>query len=400
MFLHTVQTCVLKSTYACLFCFILICSSVAIAEYSDADFLVKNSIDLHSINLQSIGEISRMAEASEFIQVADASAEDGQSDAQMSEICRQFAADRHADVGEVVKAGCEPTLEQMSYLMDNPLGNVAMLFTQFDWTRLRHGGNKETANQGVYTGILQFPKPVSENYNLISRVVWTVPSLPISQRKVDRLGNTSGGFPPGGGPVTPPDREIAPINFLDGRTTDFGDMYYVGLFSPKEPTRLANGALALWGLGFDLALPTAQEEILGSGKYSAGPSALAVYLGETFKGGALIQHYWDFASHDKGRDDVNLTNIQSIYYWGLNPTTSIGAGPNIIMNWEEDSDNFLTLPIGTGITKTIQFGKVPVRIGAELHYAVIRPDDEIGSDWNFRFYIIPAVPSVFIPILN
>ncbi len=367
-------------------CFILLFASSAIAEYSDADFLVENSIDL-----PSLGEVTHVAEAD---------SEGEKDDAIMSETCRKFAADDNADVGAVVKAGCEPTLEQMSFLMDNPIGNVAMLFTQFDWTRLRSGENKNTANQGVYTGILQFPKPVSENWNLISRVVWTVPSLPISQRKIDRLGNTSGGFPPGGGPVTPPGRPVAPIDFLDGRTTDFGDMYYVGLFSPKDPHRFKNGALGLWGVGFDLALPTAQEDILGSGKYSAGPSALAVYLGKKWKYGALVQHYWDFASHDKGRDDVNLTNVQSIYYYSLDATTSIGAGPNIIMNWEQDSDNFLTLPVGTGISKTLQFGKLPVRIGAEVHYAVIRPDDEIGSDWNLRFYFIPAVPSVFIPILN
>lgn len=366
--------------------FVLIYSSSAVAEYSDAYFLVENSVDLPSLG--------------EPVQVAEAESNGEQEDKVMSEECSKFAADDDANVSKIVQAGCEPTLAQMSKLMDNPLGNVAMLFTQFDWTRLRSGENKNTANQGVYTGILQFPKPVSENWNLISRVVWTVPSLPISQRKVDRLGDTSGGFPPGGGPVTPPDRPVAPIDFLDGRTTDFGDIYYVGLFSPKEPISLDNGAKAVWGLGFDLALPTAQEEILGSGKYSAGPSALGVYLGKTFKGGALVQHYWDFASDEKGRDDVNLTNVQSIYYWALNPTTSIGAGPNIIMNWEQDSDNFLTLPVGTGITKTIRFGKVPVRLGAEVHYSVIRPDDEIGSDWNFRFYMIPAVPSAFIPFLN
>jgi len=361
--------------------------SITIAAHSDAAYLVERSF-----NLPNLGENLQVAEAEQT----------QQDEGEMSETCRKFAADDDANVSELVQAGCEPTLAQMSALMDNPIGNVAMLFTQFDWTRLRNGDNKETANQGLYTGILQFPKPVSKNWNLISRVVWTVPSVPISQRKVDNLGSrTSGGIPPGGGPLTPPNASgIAPIDFLDGRTTDFGDVYYVGLFAPKEAIKTDNDATLLWAVGFDLALPTAQEEILGSGKYSAGPSALGVYIGPKWKFGALAQQYWDFASDDKGRDDVNLTNIQTLYYYSLNSTTSIGAAPNVIMNWEQDSDNFLTLPIGTGINKTFQFGKVPVRFGAELHYSVIRPDDEIGSDWNFRFYMIPAVPSAFIPILN
>ena len=46
-----------------------------------------------------------------------------------------------------------------------------------------------------------------------------------------------------------------------------------------------------------------------------------------------------------------------------------------------------------GINKTVQFGKVPVRLGVELHYSVIQPDDVPSAEWNLRFYIIPAVPS-------
>ena len=56
--------------------------------------------------------------------------------APLSEECRTLRADVDADIGDVMKAGCEPSLAQMSRLMDNPLGNVAMLFTQFDWFRL------------------------------------------------------------------------------------------------------------------------------------------------------------------------------------------------------------------------------------------------------------------------
>jgi hypothetical protein len=36
---------------------------------------------------------------------------------------------------------------------------------------------------------------------------------------------------------------------------------------------------------------------------------------------------------------------------------------------------------------------MPVRLGAEVHYSVIQPDDVVGQEWNFRFYVIPAIPS-------
>ena len=126
-------------------------------------------------------------------------------------------------------------------------------------------------------------------------------------------------------------------------------MYYVGLFTPAEPAfRFDNGANVLWGLGFDLGFPTASEDILGTGKWTAGPSALGVYLGPKWKFGALLQHYIDFAGDDD-RADVNMSNLQYLVYYSLDETTSIGAAPNIIANWEEDSDNAFTVPIGFGI---------------------------------------------------
>ena len=95
--------------------------------------------------------------------------------------CAAFAQDPNADVGAIMRAGCEPSLAQMSALMDNPLGNVAMLFTQFDATRLENDSNGRTADQYLYTGIAQFPKKLNDDWNLINRVVWTAPSAPVNQ---------------------------------------------------------------------------------------------------------------------------------------------------------------------------------------------------------------------------
>ena len=127
-------------------------------------------------------------------------------------------------------------------------------------------------------------------------------------------------------------------------------------------------------------------------KWSAGPSALYIYLGEKWKAGALTQHYTSFAGSDSG-DRVNLTNLQYFVFYSLTDTIAIGAGPNIIANWEANrTGDRYTVPIGLGVARTFQFGKLPVRIGTEFHYNVVRPDT-VGSDWNFRFYIIPAMPS-------
>jgi hypothetical protein len=101
------------------------------------------------------------------------------ADAPLSPECAAFAKDKDADLGEVMKAGCEPTLAQMSALMDNPLGNVAMWFNQIDQFFLENDATGRGGNQTNYMGILQFPKGVSENWNLINRVVYNVVSSPL-----------------------------------------------------------------------------------------------------------------------------------------------------------------------------------------------------------------------------
>jgi hypothetical protein len=296
-----------------------------------------------------------------------------------------------ADLGKVLQAGCKPSLAQMSALMDNPVGNVAMLFNQVDGYRMEEPDSKISENKYNYMLLAQFPKRLSENWNLINRVVFNYSSMPLEQNDIDDFGQNID-FGDGPGTPLPPPNTPLPVELFDGRTTALGDTYYVGLFSPYEPMELGNGAKLLLGGGFDLGFDTAAEDVTGTGKWTAGPAALGVYLGKSFKGGALVQHYWDYAGDDD-RGDVNITNIQTLYYWSLNSTTSIGAGPNIIANWEQDNDNTWTVPIGFGINKTFQFGNVPVRFGLEYHHSIIQPDDIVSSDWNVRFYVIPAIPS-------
>ena len=328
-----------------------------------------------------------------------ATAQESDSDAAAkAERCARYQADIDADLGEVMQAGCEPTLAQMSALMDNPIGNVAMMFNQLDVYRMEEPESGTKEDQYNYMMLFQFPKKLNENWNLINRVVLNFPSVPLEQDDIDDFVPPTSldddfdyGTGPGNNP-TPPLNTPLPVELFDGRTTGFGDIYYVGLFAPNDPIKLKNGAKLLWGLGFDVGFDTASEDILGTGKYSAGPSALGVYMGEKFKGGALIQHYRDFAV-DGDRNDVNMSNIQYLYYWSLNETISIGAGPNILINWDQNSDNRYTVPVGLGINRTFQFGKLPVRIGVEYFHSVVTPDDVVGSDWSVRFYVIPAVPS-------
>jgi hypothetical protein len=319
----------------------------------------------------------------------------------MSEECKAFAADRDADVGDIIRAGCKPTVGQMSALMDNPLGNVAMLFTQVDWYVKKDPSSGREDTQVNYMGIAQFPKKLGKNWNLINRVIWNVGSVPL-----DLPSDSGFGTAPGEGQILPTPENPPPginpplpIDLFRGRTTGFGDMMYVGLFSPSGTKKVGKGNFT-WGAGFDIGLPTASEDILGTGKWTAGPSGLAVYMGPKWKVGGLVTHFKDFADRDSNRADVNMTNLQYFLFRSLNDTTAIGMAPNIICNWEQSKDNRCTVPIGLGFVTTANIGKVPWRFGAEVHYSIVKPDDALGTKWDFRFYAIPAAPSALFGWMN
>ncbi len=312
----------------------------------------------------------------------------------MTKECIAFRADAEANIGDIMRAGCEPTLGQMSKLMDNPIGNVAMWINQVDVFDLTNDAvdSKRDKTQINYMGVIQIPTSISEDYSIIHRVVYSVPSFPMSQHKIDNAGDPSPSQPPGGGgPSLPPSSgSRLPIDQFSGRTTGFGDMYYVGLISPKNPPKIGNGTTVL-GFGISQSFPTATDDVLGTGRWATGPALIAGYLGPKVKVATLIQNYFSYAGDDD-RDKVRLSNIQYFYYYSLSDVMSIGAGPNIIVNWEAQNSDKLTLPIGMGINRTFQIGKLPVRFGVEAFYNVVRADT-IGSNWNVRFMIIPALPA-------
>jgi len=103
-------------------------------------------------------------------------------------------------------------------------------------------------------------------------------------------------------------------------TTGFGDMQILGLAGPNR------GEGLIWGAGATLKLPTAGNDLLGQGKYQAGPAAMLFYLGKPWVGGVLLQHWSSFAGDDE-RADTSRTDIQYVVRRSIPGAMSIGMGP-------------------------------------------------------------------------
>jgi hypothetical protein len=106
------------------------------------------------------------------------------------------------------------------------------------------------------------------------------------------------------GPVNLINRTIVPLIYLPdltnglaevpagipgGSTFGLGDINYTGWISP-----VASGPVT-FGIGPSISLPSATDDVLGSEKWSAGPSAVAVAQPGPFVVGGLIRQLWSFA---------------------------------------------------------------------------------------------------------
>jgi hypothetical protein len=61
------------------------------------------------------------------------------------------------------------------------------------------------------------------------------------------------------------------------------------------------------------------------------------------------------------------------------------SAPIITANWEAESGNKWTVPLGGGVGKIWRIGKVPVNTQLQAFYNVEKPD--LAADWSLRFQV-------------
>ncbi|WP_425044314.1 hypothetical protein [Primorskyibacter sp. S87] len=198
------------------------------------------------------------------------------------------------------------------------------------------------------------------NWNLVSRFI-----IPL----YDAPGGIAGlpGNPGIGNPSTP------------GRVTGLGDINYTLFFSPVKPV---NGWI--WGIGPSITADSATDDRLGSGKWSAGVSAVALNQPGWGTWGALVRHLWSFAG-DSSRKDVNQTLFEPFINYNLDNGWYLISDMVITYDWKASSGDGLLLPVGGGVGKITRWGNQPVNLRAEAYYNVERPAS--APKWQVGFTV-------------
>ena len=179
-------------------------------------------------------------------------------------------------------------------------------------------------------------------------------------------------------------RTIAPLIYqpqtAPGTSSEFGlgDINETVFLSPSKPGKL------IWGVGPIFSLPTATDDVLGTGKWSAGPSAVALTIQGPWVIGGLVNNLWSFAG-DSDREDVNQFLFQYFINYNMAEGWYLTSAPVITANWEAESGNEWTVPFGGGLGKIFRIGKQAMNAQLQAFYNVEAPDG--GADWSLRFQL-------------
>lgn len=153
-------------------------------------------------------------------------------------------------------------------------------------------------------------------------------------------------------------------------------------FSPKAATK----AGWIWGAGPVLLLPTATDDLLGTEKWGAGPTAVLLKQQNGWTYGALANHLWSFAGAGS-RADVNATFIQPFVSFTTKTFTTFTLNSESTYDWENSQ---WTVPLNGVVSQLVKIGGKPVQFSLGARYYAEKPSG--GPDWGLRFAVTFLFP--------
>jgi hypothetical protein len=237
--------------------------------------------------------------------------------------------------------------EELARKLANPISDLVSVPFQFNWEQ-NVGPNEST--RFILNVQPVMPFALSSDWNLIMRVIVPLVSQPAL---------FAGGDPAFG----------------------VSDILTSFFFSPS-------GGGLTWGVGPAISLPSTTIPTLGTEKWSAGPTVVALKQSGKMTYGALWNQVWSF-SGSTDRDDVSQMFLQPFFAYQAARTVTITLQSETTANWEVDEGRW-TIPINVLFAKLSSFGTFPASYQLGFGGFVEHPDT--GPSWKVRGAIVILLP--------
>jgi hypothetical protein len=225
--------------------------------------------------------------------------------------------------------------------LSNPIASLISVPFQFNYDS---GYGPNDGNKAVLNIQPVIPISLNADWNLISRTIVPV----VSQN--DIAGNS-------------------------GHQFGLGDTLQSFFFSPAQPT---SGGI-IWGAGPAFLLPTSTDELLGSEKWGAGPTVVALKQDGPWTYGMLANHIWSFAG-DHNRDDVSSTFLQPFVSYTTPDAWTFALNTESSYDWTHDQ---WSVPLNFSVAKLVKFGEQPVSLQLGGRYWAVSPENG-PEGWGVR----------------
>ena len=264
--------------------------------------------------------------------------------------------------GSGTALAAEKSADEVAKELANPTTSLASLNASFLYSQFR-GDLPNSRDQDSWQFQFQpsFPFPVGNGNNIIVR-----PLIPVFL-----------------------DQPVFDANKgdFDDKGLELGDISGDLVLGGTTKT----GFLRMGGLSW--SLPTATSSWAGSGQVRLGPEAALGIVRKWGIVGALAFHQWGAGGWRDGAHSV--TSAQYFYAISLGKGWQIASSPIASYDWNADSDDAWTLPLGIGVAKTTTIGNTHWKFALQGFYYVKQPDT-YGEDWGLKFTITPVIKNPFL----
>jgi hypothetical protein len=174
-------------------------------------------------------------------------------------------------------------------------------------------------------------------------------------------------------------RPALPLTYLPGppKNVGLGDLQPSFFLTPARTGRWA------WGVGPALQLPTATHEELGTGMWSAGPTAALFYTEGPWLAGVLATQLWSFAGPH--RASVNQTSVEPNVSYNFESGWYVQFDPVVTRDWTAASADAWTVPLGLDVGKVAKLGERSVAFQLGAYSFALRPTG--SARWVLRAQI-------------
>jgi hypothetical protein len=225
-------------------------------------------------------------------------------------------------------AASEPNnAAELAKQLSNPIASLTSVPFQANFD----GGIGPVRDGQKFTLNIQpvIPIALNDNWNLISRTI-----LPV----------------------------VAQSNIFPGADDQFGlsDTLQSLFLSPAKVGKL------IWGVGPAILVPTATDTLLGTGKWSAGPTAVVLRQSNGWTVGVLANQLWSFAGSST-RAEYNNLFFQPFLNYTTKAATTYGFSTEGTYDWQARD---LSMPLIATISQVTKINGQLISVGAAFKYYV------------------------------